>query len=166
MDRVVRLCRHLFETRFVARRRFTPAVLDRIEAAVTATEAAHRGELRIVVETDLDAWSIVSGKTPRQRALEVFAVHRVWDTEQNNGVLIYVLLADRAVEIVADRGFNGLVEPAEWAAACRAVEAEFRLGRWEQGALAGVEAAARLLARHFPGMGKMGNELSDRPILL
>jgi uncharacterized membrane protein len=166
MDRIVRLCRHLFETRFVTRRRFAAAVLDRIEAAVAAAESAHRGELRIVIETDLDGWSIVSGKTPRQRALEVFAGYRVWDTEQNNGVLIYVLLADHAVEIVADRGFNGLVDPAEWAAACRAMEAEFRQGRWERGALAGVEAAARLLARHFPGTGKMGNELPDRPTLV
>jgi len=166
MERVLRLCRHLFETRWLARRRFAPAVLDRVEAAVAAAETAHCGELRIVIETDLDAWSIVRGKTPRQRALEVFAGYRVWDTERNNGVLVYVLLADRAVEIVADRGFNGLVAPAEWAAACHAMEAEFRGGRWEQGALAGVEAAARLLARHFPGTGKMGNELPDRPILV
>ena len=166
MDRIIRLCRHLFETRFVARRRFAPAVLDRVEAAVAAAESAHRGELRIVIETDLDAWSIVRGKTPRHRALEVFAGYRVWDTEQNNGVLIYVLLADRDVEIIADRGFNGLVEPAEWAAVCRSMEAEFRQGHWEQGALAGVEAAARLLVRHFPGTGKMGNELPDRPTLV
>ncbi len=166
MQRVYRLFRHLFETRLVSRRRFTPAVLDRIEAAVTAAERTHRGELRIVVETDLDAWSIIRGKTPRQRALEAFAGYRVWDTELNNGVLLYVLLADRAVEVVADRGFNGLVEPAEWAAACRAVQAEFRHGRWEQGALAGVDAVARLLARHFPGTAKMSNELADRPILL
>jgi uncharacterized membrane protein len=166
MDRIIRLCRHLFETRFVTRRRFTAVVLDRVEAAVAAAEKAHCGELRMVIETDLDAWSILNGKTPRQRALEVFAGYRVWDTEQNNGVLIYVLLADRDVEIVADRGFNGLVEPAEWEAACRAMEAEFRQRCWERGALAGVEAAARLLVRHFPGTGKMGNELPDRPTLV
>jgi uncharacterized membrane protein len=166
MDRIIRLFRHLFETRFAARRRFTPAVLDRVEAAVAAGEGAHRGELRFVVETDLDAWSILGGKTSRQRALEVFAGYRVWDTEQNNGVLLYVLFADRSVEIVADRGFNRLVTAAEWTAVCRAMEAEFRQGRWEHGALAGVEAVARLLAHHFPGTGKQGNELPDRPILL
>lgn len=166
IDRVIRLARHLFETRFATRRRFTPAVLDRVEAAVAKAEGAHQGELRIVIETDLDAWSILAGKAPRQRALEVFAGSRVWDTESNNGVLIYVLFADRAVEIVADRGFNDLVTPAEWAAVCRAMEAEFRQGRWEQGAVAGVEGVAQLLARHFPGTGRQGNELPDRPVLL
>jgi uncharacterized membrane protein len=166
MNRVIRLARHLLETRFATRRRFTPAVLDHIEAAVGAAEGAHQGEIRVVIETDLDAWSILGGKTARHRALEVFAASRVWDTEQNNGVLIYVLCADRAVEIVADRGFNGLVTPAEWAAVCHAMETEFRHGRWEPGALAGVTAAALLLARHFPGTGQQGNELPDRPVLL
>jgi len=166
IDRIVRLVRHLFETRFATRLRFTPVVLDRLEAAVAAAEGQHQGELRLVIETDLDAWSILAGKTSRQRALEVFAGSRVWDTESNNGVLIYVLFADRAVEIVADRGFNDLVTPAEWAAVCRAVEGEFRQGRWEQGAIAGVEGVARLLARHFPGTGRQGNELPDRPVLL
>ena len=166
MNRVTRLCRHLFETRFATRRRFTPGVLDRVEAAVARAEAEHQGELRFVIETDLDAWSILAGKTPRQRALEVFAGLHVWDTEQNNGVLIYVLFADRAVEIVADRGFNGLVTAAEWAEVCRAMQAEFRQGRWEHGALAGVSALALLVARHFPGSGRDGNELPDRPTLL
>jgi len=166
MQRAIRLLRHLFETRFATRRRFTAQVLDRIEAAVAAAEGAHQGELRMVIETDLDAWSIIRGKTSRHRALEVFAGYRVWDTEQNNGVLLYVLFADRAVEIVADRGFNGLVSADEWAEVCRTMQSEFRHGRWEQGAIAGVEAAARLLARHFPGGGAHSNELPDRPALL
>ena len=166
MQRLLRLARHLVETRFATRRRFTRPVLDRVEQAVAAAEAHHCAELRVVIETDLDAWSIIRGKTARHRALEVFAGLHVWDTEANNGVLIYVLFADRAVEIVADRGFNGLVAPEEWASVCRAMEAEFGQGRWEHGALAGVEAAARLLARHFPGTGRQGNELPDRPVLL
>ena len=166
MNRIIRLARHLIETRFATRRRFTPAVLDRVEAAVAAAEGAHCGELRIVIETDLDAWSIVAGKSARQRALEVFAGARVWDTERNNGILLYVLFADRAVEIVADRGFNGLVAPAEWAAVCVKMQDEFRKGRWEHGILAGVAGAAGLLARHFPGTGPQGNELPDRPVLL
>jgi uncharacterized membrane protein len=166
MQRTLRLLRHLVETRIATRRRFTPAVLDRIEAAITLGERAHCGELRVVIETDLDAWSILFGKSSRQRALEVFAHYGVWDTEQNNGVLIYVLFADRAVEIVADRGFNALVTPAEWASVCRAMETEFRQDRWEHGAIAGVEAAAQLLSRHYPGSGRQGNELPDRPVLL
>jgi uncharacterized membrane protein len=166
MRRLGRLVRHLVETRFATRRRFSRPVLDRIEAAVNAAESAHSGELRVVIETDLDAWSIISAKTPRQRALEVFAAAQVWDTALNNGVLIYVLFADRAVEIVADRGFNGLVSQAEWQAACRMMEAEFRQGRWEHGVIAGVQAVATLLARHFPGAAGAGNELPDRPVLL
>ena len=166
MTRVLRIFRHLFETRLATRRRFTGTVLDHVEAAVARAEAGHQGELRLVVETDLDAWSILAGKTPRQRALEVFAGLHVWDTEQNNGVLVYVLFADRAVEIVADRGFNGLVSAAEWAEVSHAMQTEFSQGRWEHGALAGVDAAARLLSRHFPGSGRDGNELPDRPTLL
>ena len=166
MRRAGRLLRHLVETRWATRRRFSPPVLDRVEAAVGAAERTHAGELRVVVETDLDAWSIVLGKTPRQRALEVFAAAHVWDTALNNGVLIYVLFADRAVEIVADRGFNGLVSPPEWEQVCRAMEEEFRRGRWEHGAVAGVQAVAALLARHFPSGAGAGNELPDRPVLL
>jgi hypothetical protein len=166
MRRLGRLLRHVVETRWAARRRFSRPVLDQIEAAVGAAEDTHSGELRIVIETDLDAWSIISGKTPRQRALEVFAAAHVWDTVLNNGVLIYVLFADRAVEIVADRGFNGLVSQPEWAAACRLMEAEFRQGRWQHGVIAGVQAVAILLARHFPAEGATGNELPDRPVLL
>jgi uncharacterized membrane protein len=166
MTRLGRLLRHLVETRLVTRRRFPRAVLDRIEAAVRAAEAGHAGEIRIVIETDLDAWSILAGKTPRQRALEVFAGFHVWDTELNNGVLLYVLCADRDVEIIADRGFNGLVTTDEWREVCRAMEAEFRAGQWAEGALAGVAAAARLVGRHFPAGGGSGNELPDRPTLL
>jgi uncharacterized membrane protein len=166
MRRLGRLLRHLIETRWATRRRFSRPVLDRIEAAVGAAERTHAGELRVVIETDLDAWSIVAGKTPRQRALEVFAAAQVWDTALNNGVLIYVLFADRAVEIVADRGFNGLVAQPEWEQVCRAMETEFRQGRWEHGMLAGVRAVATLLARHFPGAAGAANQLPDRPVLL
>jgi len=166
MNRIVRLLRHLFELRLTTRRRFTPAVLDRVEAAVAKAEATHAGELRIVIETDLDAAAIIAGKRSRDRALEIFALTHVWDTELNNGVLLYVLCADRRVEIVADRGFNDLVSAEEWRAACAAMEQAFRGGRWEAGLLAGVEAAAGLLSRHFPGTGRNGNELPDRPILL
>ncbi len=166
MNRLQRLLRHLIETRFATRRRFTPAVLDAIEAAVRNAESRHCGELRFVVETDLDAWSILAGKSSRRRALEVFASLGIWDTDRNNGVLVYVLCADHAVEIVADRGFNDLVTTAEWAAVCRTMETEFREGRWQQGAIAGTAAAAALLARHFPGNGRHGNELPDRPLLL
>lgn len=168
MNRFVRLWRHLLETRWAMRRRFTPAVLDRIAAAVRATEQEHRGEIRIVIETDLDAWSILDDKSPRERALEVFALQGVWDTAENNGVLIYVLFADRDVEIVADRGYAERVTTAEWEQVCRAMETEFRAARWEQGTIAGVAAAGRIVAHHFPLLAgrEDRNELQDRPTLL
>lgn len=168
MNRVARLWRHLLTTRWAMRRRFPPAALDAIATAVRATEREHRGEIRVVIETDLDAWSILEGRTPRARALEVFALHGVWDTDENNGVLLYVLFADRDVEIVADRGYAGRVGTAEWEAVCRAIESEFRAGRWEQGVVAGVAAAGRLVRAHFPVPAGHAdrNELPDRPTLL
>jgi uncharacterized membrane protein len=166
MNRIVRLLRHLLELRLTTRSRFTSVVLDRVEAAVGKAEASHAGELRVVIETDLDIASILAGRSSRDRAVEIFSATRIWDTELNNGVLLYVLCADRRVEIVADRGFNALVSAEEWRAACASMEQAFRAGRWEAGLLAGVDAAAGLLSRHFPGTGRNGNELPDRPILL
>lgn len=168
MNRFARLWRHLLETRWAMRRRFAPDVLDRVAAVVRAAEQQHRGEIRVVIETDLDAWSILDGRTPRERALEVFALHGVWDTDENNGVLIYVLFADRDVEIVADRGYAPHVTTAEWEEVCRAMEIEFRAGRWERGVIAGVEAAGRIVAKHYPLVAGRDdrNELPDRPLLL
>ncbi|MFO0449254.1 MAG: TPM domain-containing protein [Pseudomonadota bacterium] len=169
MNRFARLFRHLVETRWSMRRRFSSDVLDRSEAAVRAAERTHRAEIRIVIETDLDAWSILAGRPPRDRALEVFATSGVWDTEENNGVLLYVLFADRDVEIVADRGYAGRVSAPEWETVCRAMEQEFRAARWCEGVIAGVEAASAIAARHYPareGGRDDRNELSDRPALL
>ncbi len=166
MPRIIRLIRHLFESQLLTRRRFSRQTLDQIESAVRAAEASHAGELQVVIETDLDVWAIVTGKTSRQRSLEVFAASGVWDTEANNGVLLYILCADRHVQVVADRGFNGIVTEAEWRGVCAAMEADFRAGRWAEGVVAGVNAAAILVGRHFPSSGQRGNELPNRPILL
>ena len=116
------------------------------------------------------ATAFMFSTAPRARALEVFAHLRVWDTEHNNGVLIYVQVADRDVEIVADRGFEGRVSAAEWEAVCRLMEEHFRAGRFETGSIAGVEAIGNLLARHFPQEAakpvNSHNQLPDRPTLL
>ena len=149
---------------------FPGKTLDAIEQAIARAELTHAGEIRFAIETALAPLHILNGVTPRARALDVFAHLRVWDTEHNNGVLIYVQVADRDVEIVADRGFEGRVSPAEWEAVCRLMEEHYRAGRFQAGSVAGVDAIANLLARHFPqGQGRSAgsrNQLPDRPTLL
>jgi uncharacterized membrane protein len=165
-----RLLRHAAATHWRTRRLFPSKTLDAIEQAIARAERTHAGEIRFAIETALTPLHVLNGVAPRARALEVFAHLHVWDTERNNGVLIYVQLADRAVEIVADRGFAGRVSPAEWQAVCRLMEEHFRAGRFEIGSIAGVEAIGNLLARHFPAnaepVSPSRNQLPDRPTLL
>jgi uncharacterized membrane protein len=148
---------------------FPASTLDAIEQAIKRAELTHLGEIRFAIETALTPRHILNDITPRAHALEVFSHLRVWDTDGNNGVLIYVQLADRDVEIVADRGFQGRVSQAEWEAVCRLMEEHFRAGRFQVGAIAGVDAIGNLLTRHFPqGANKAthANQLPDRPTLL
>ena len=165
-----RLIRHAAATHWRTRMLFPAATLDAIEQAIARAEKTHAGEIRFAIETGLTPLHILNGMAPRARALDVFASLRVWDTEHNNGVLIYVQLADRAVEIVADRGFQGRVNPAEWEAVCRLMEEHFRAGRFDIGSIAGVDAIGNLLTRHFPpNLGRLSrsdNQLPDRPTLL
>jgi uncharacterized membrane protein len=167
--RIGRLIRHVSAAHWRTRMLFPKATLDAIEAAIARAERTHAGEIRFAIETALPPLHVIGEVSPRARALQVFSELRVWDTAHNNGVLIYVQLADRAVEIVADRGFHGLIRPADWEAVCRLMEEHFRGGRYEPGAIAGVDAVGTLLARHFPaptGQTVPQNELPDRPTLL
>ena len=159
---------HLFATRAALHRAFPTGTLSRIEAAIAESERRHAGEIRIAIETSLDPGRVRHGHGPRVRALEVFSTMNVWDTQANNGVLIYVLLADRGVEIVADRGYNDRVSPGDWAAVCRAMESSFRAGRFEQGTLDGIARVGDLVAAHFPAAPGSRNpdELSNRPAIL
>ncbi|HEY4972423.1 MAG TPA: TPM domain-containing protein [Steroidobacteraceae bacterium] len=166
MDKLARLFRHLFSTAARTRVLFSAAVLAQIEAAIGTAEAQHSGEIRFVVETALPLSALWHDLTPRARALQVFAHLRIWDTHANNGVLIYVLRADRAVEILADRGISAQVSEAEWQAVCREVEVHFRAGRYAQGASVAVAGVAGLLGQHFPPGGSGSNELPNQPILL
>ena len=165
-----RLLRHAAAMHWRTRLKFSGATLDAIDQAIGRSELAHEGEIRFAIETALTPQHILNGVDSRARALEVFSLLRVWDTEHNNGVLVYVQLADRAVEIVADRGFQGRVSPAEWAAVCRLMEEHFRAGRFRGGSVAGIEAVGILLARHYPNQGRdaksQQNQLPDRPALL
>jgi uncharacterized membrane protein len=162
----MRMLKHLCATRAGTRRRFSQDVLEAIEKAVAAAEARTGGEIRFAVETALDIPELWSGKVPRECAHEAFAHLRVWDTELNNGVLIYVLMADRDVEIVADRGAAARIRPEEWEAACKLMESHFREGRFRDGAVAGVEAVGGLLEREFPPRSASRGELPNQPSLL
>jgi hypothetical protein len=162
----LRMFRHLCATRLSTRRHFTDAVDAAIESAIGTAESRCTGEIRFVIETALDIPELGAGVTPRERAGQVFAQLHVWDTELRNGVLIYVLVADRDVEIVADRGAAARISPEEWEAACRVIESHFREGRFKEGALAGVERVGGLLERKFPSRTGNRDELPNQPTLL
>lgn len=159
-----RLTRHIFMPRRSLRRAFDEAALTAIEQAITDTEKTHGGEIRIALEASLDPAELFSDLSPRQRALQAFAQLGVWDTELNNGVLIYVLWADRDVEIVADRGFNGRVTAQEWSEVCHRMEQLFSQGAAAPAVIAGIQATGALISRHFPATDR--NELPDRPVVL
>jgi uncharacterized membrane protein len=155
-------------TERLRRRAFSPDTLAAIEAAIDESERLHSGEIRFAVENALEPGELWRGKTPRERALEIFAALGVWDTEANNGVLIYVLLADHDVEIVADRGYNGRVTPEQWASVCGEMERHFRVERFKEGAVAGVQQVGSIIAGIFPQLpgGRDADELPNRPAML
>jgi uncharacterized membrane protein len=162
----MRALRHLFALPGAVSRAFADGSLTDVEQAIRRSEQLHDGEIRVAVEAALDPLHLWRGKTARQRAIEVFAELGVWDTERNNGVLLYLLLADREVEIVADRGFNGRVTAAEWEAVCRHMESSLGKGRYAEAVIAGIDAISKIVARHFPPSASGRNELPDRPATL
>ena len=163
----MRWIRHLFDLGAAARY-FPAATLDAIQHAIAASEDRHRGEIAFAVEGSLSLAALLRGRTARQCAEEAFARLRVWDTEENTGVLVYLLLADHAIEIVADRGVAAEVDAAEWLPIIELMQQHFRAGNHLAGALAGIEAIGELLARHFPAGDVRPNpdELPNRPVLL
>ena len=161
-----RIARHLLTLHGAVGRAFPPAALANIEKAIAKAERGHRGEIRFAAEAALESTALLHEQSARERAVQVFSLLRVWDTEENNGVLIYLLLADRNVEIIADRGVNAKVSAGEWEQICRRMEAAFSKRDFESGVLAGIEEISRLLARHYPPRPGDRNELPDKPTLL
>lgn len=162
-----RFLRHVLATRWATRRRFGPQVLGAIETAIRETESRHAGEIRFAIETALDMPELVEDLAPRRRAMQVFGQLGVWDTAESNGVLIYLLLADRVVEIVADRGIAARIAQSEWESVCREMERLYRAGRFSEGSVEGVYGIGRLLAEHFPPSRRRGaDELPNQPVLL
>jgi uncharacterized membrane protein len=162
-----RLLKNLLASEWSARRALPRPARHAIRDAIRESEKLHLGELEFVMEHALPALSLLRGHSPRDRAIELFSRLRVWDTEHNAGVLIYVLLAERGVEIVADRGIHAKAGDEAWHAICRAMQARFREGRMEQGAIEGVRAVTEILKLHFPaGDAPNANELRDSPVVL
>lgn len=167
MSMLSRLGQNLFCGWWQLRRYFPPARLDAIAKVVAAGERSHRGQVCVAVESRLTAWQVVTGIDARQRAAEAFAHLRVWDTEANAGVLVYVLLAERRIEILPDRGIRERVAESAWRGVCNTLSAAARAGDWGAGMNDGIEQIHALLRVHFPAdNGGHDNELPDRPAIL
>lgn len=166
MNRISRAFQHLLTTTAAGRRAFPAAALDAIQNAIAAGESQHRAEVRLIVEPALTVAAIWHGVSARKRATELFAEYRIWDTEENSGVLIYINLADHKVEIVADRAVGRMVDDKDWAAICRTMTQGFARGAFHDSAVAGVSQLNAILARHFPANGTRPNQLPDQPIML
>jgi len=161
-----RFWRNLLTTRYALRRAFPPPALAAIERAVGESERQHSGEIRFAIETALDIPALLRGTSARDRAIAAFARLGTWDTASNNGVLIYLLLAERDIEIVADRGLTGKVSLEEWQAVCDGMREAFARGDFEAGSVQGIRRVGELIAHHFPPEPGDADELPDSPVLL
>lgn len=167
-QRLRRIAQHRWWDERDVARALPAAALARIEARVAGSEQVHSGEIRVCIEAGLPLSYLWRGLSARDRAIMLFGKLRVWDTAQNSGVLIYLLLAERAIEIVADRGLAAAVPQAEWLQLMEPMRDAFRRGEFEPGLNQAIDAIGARLARHFPLAPGQGNpdELPNRPVLL
>lgn len=166
MNKLSRFFRHLCMTKAAARKAFPAQTLQDIQAAVATGEKLHRAEVRLIIEPSLSISDLLQGLHSRARARELFSLYRVWDTEDNCGVLVYINLADHKVEIVADRASGRALQAGDWKDVCRTMTEGFAQGVYGPSVLAALEMLNGLLQRHFPGHGDSANELSDRPLIV
>jgi len=166
-SRLARIWRHLWLDDADLRRAIPQELADRLTRRVAASEQRHTGEVRIHVEPALPLSYLWRGATPRERAVTIFGKLRVWDTEQNNGVLIYLLLAEHAIEVVADRGLAGKVPHEAWQGIVQRMGTAFHDGRFEDGLTQALAEVSALLVEHFPAAPGAANpnELPDQPVL-
>ena len=141
-------------------------MLDQIEAAIVKSELRHGGEVQFAIESSLGLRALLSGVTAREQAVRAFADLKVWDTEKNSGVLIYVLLAEHSIEIVADRGYAACVSARQWESVCENMKRAFAEGRFGSGAEEAVQAIAGLVEAHFPHTPGDDDERPNRPVLI
>ncbi|MGZ3158881.1 MAG: TPM domain-containing protein [Burkholderiaceae bacterium] len=166
MKKMTRLMRHLTTTRATGRHTFPAHTLKAIQTAIAQGEAQHRAEIRLIVEPALTLRDVMSDLAPRERARELFAHHRIWDTEENCGILIYINLADHKVEIIADRAVGRALPATDWQAVCQTMTQGFARGDFHDSAVAALSELNALLKTHFPANGLPLNELPNRPLVL
>lgn len=163
---IKRIAKHSLMTRWQVNKHFPAATLNAIEQDIARSETQHSGEIRFVVEGALDSAPLFKDQSAQERALDIFSQLRIWDTEHNNGLLIYLLLADHAVEIVADRGIHAKVGAEEWQKICRKMESDFAQGHFKDGVSYGINAITQHLAAHFPIATDDKNELPNKPVVM
>lgn len=162
----LRTLKHLVIPAWWAHQGFDAGCRAAIETAIKDSEGRHQGELRFVAEGPLPLHAVIQGQTTRQRAEDLFAQLRVWDTEGNSGVLIYVQLLDHRVEILADRGIARRVDPDQWQSICRGMESAYAQGQWQAGTLAALTTVTEILEKAYPATPDNPNELGDRPVMM
>lgn len=166
MTRLQRIIKNMFTLPYHARQVFSEHILHDLENTIRESEKLHRGEIRLVVEHGLDVWDVINGLTARERAIDLFSHMRVWDTEENTGVLIYILFSEHQIEIIADRGIHRRVEEGYWQALCQEMENAFRTGHYREGTLRAIEDLTQTLKRYFPATLENTNELPNAPLVM
>ncbi|NMC63193.1 MAG: hypothetical protein GYA55_08485 [SAR324 cluster bacterium] len=166
MNKIKRILNHFLTTHFAVKRYFPLDVRNRIAAKIAEVEKLHGGEIVFLVEANLPPWQLLHNISPRARALELFSRFRVWDTEENCGVLLYILLADRQVEIIADRGIDNKVGQEGWQKICDEMKEAFRQGEFEKATFRAIEQISEHLISYFPRHRGDINELPDQPVIL
>ena len=161
-----RLFKHLFTIKAAAKRAFPPETLKAVEAAIAEGEKTHRAEVRLIVEHCLPMGAVLARLRPRQRAIELFGRYRIWDTEENCGVLVYVNMADRVVEIVPDRAVMRLITRDEWRAVCDTMTSGFAQGNFRDSTIAALNQLNALLQTHYPAGKPHANQLPNQPVVL
>jgi uncharacterized membrane protein len=165
-DKIKRIWRHRLASTSQVRSTFTSAAFERIESAIAEGERLHRGEVQFAVEAELDLYSLWADMTARERGLRIFSEQAIWDTEENTGVLIYLLWADHAVEIIADRAAHRCLPAARWQEVCTTVTEACRAGRHVDGVVAAIQAVNQALHEALPIGEHDDDELPNRPIVL
>ncbi|MCK9509217.1 MAG: TPM domain-containing protein [Pigmentiphaga sp.] len=163
--KISRFFKHLLTSSALTSKTFNAEVLDAIEAEIKAGETTHHGDIRFVIEPALEPLDLLQGRTPRERAIELFSQLRVWDTEYNNGVLFYVLMAERSVEFVCDRGLRRRTTQQQWIDICNRVDEAYQQGKFLAGSLAAIQEINQILAAAYPEPDQI-NQLEDRPLIL